>query len=380
MKHIPFCLLLCSSLLITAAGCSRKSTVHLKLNGIPLSDATVLAPSSKNKSGITNSQGEADFTVKKRRFNRDGTLRVQHGKLALDTTFVLPMRRHVWVVLMDPFIPQSRQKTLKNDLLPKIAQADSLLNEIEREINAYVLLHPDSNVEEYKQAIAYRREELEGLKARVKNLYGRYGEVIKDMSDGDVEDFGDAEVEFAKAMEEFRIFTNLTRKTYDQGKQVLASDPDTDFRTDIFFDPGEFEIGTLTYEQNRNIQSFYQKIERCLNSPAFRGKKGVRIKLDAYGYTDGIPCGQSTYNRMAATGECTGNLTDDNGNLCLSRLRARSIRSQITDLIPPEYKVLGQFWGKGSKLAQNERDNRARLRKCTLTFSIYTEEIMQKHR
>ncbi|MBL7803082.1 MAG: hypothetical protein JNL02_05065 [Saprospiraceae bacterium] len=377
MKH-PFSLLLACALLLALHACTRKMTVNVKFNGEPLPNASISAPATKNKQAYTDSTGNALFTLKKRRLHKDAQLRVEHKPLFLDTIYVLPMRPYVPIVFVDPAIPKLRQKTIKNDILPKIAQADSLLNEIEREIDAYIRLHPDTNVEEYKMAIAFRRDELNMLKQNVKDLYVRYDRVIRDMGDGEVEDFSDAEVEFARAMEQTRRFTNLTRKTYDQSKQVLSCDPDTDFRTDIFFNSGEFEIGALTPAQSQNIRSFYEKISYCLNSPAFRGKKGIRIKLDAHGYTDGIPCGQTTYNRMSAAGECA-DLYSDNGNLCLSLLRARSIRSEIAELIPPEYTVAGQYWGKGSKLARDSRDNRSSLRKCTLTFSINTDEIMRRH-
>lgn len=376
MKQIS--LLFYCALLLGSLSCFRQTTVNVKYNGMPLEGAGVQIPVSKNKTAVTNSLGDAYFRVRKKRHNKDAQLRVLHDQLTLDTIFLLPLRSLVPIALADPAIPKLRQHILQDDILPKLNQADSLLNEIEREVNAYVRLHPDANVEEYKKAIGYRREELAQLKTQVKDLYKRYDKVIQDMDDGDVEDFSDAEIEFAKARDKSSRFLNLTRKTYEQGKQVLSCDPDTDLETDIFFDPGEFETGNLSYEGKRDIREFYEKINTCLNSAVFRGKKGVKISVSAIGFTDGIPCGPTTLNRMASTQECS-NLNTDNGNLCLSRLRAKSIRSQITDLIPPEYIVVGTYRGEGSRLARNEKDNRASLRKCKISFSINTDEIMKKY-
>ncbi|MEO1260172.1 MAG: hypothetical protein AAFZ15_15360 [Bacteroidota bacterium] len=326
----------------------------------------------------TDETGRCYFKVKS--LGRPGHIFVSHPELEIQASREMlitdPTEIHLSPtygdlnLLEEPIKQQLQQKKSIEQLL---AEAEKLLDNIEREILDYQREHPNSLVPKHLEIVKLRRTELNELKAQVKDINRRYAKVIQQLDKGDLVDIGKHEMALGRLHNYALDFQRKVNKTVHAAISNIMARPDAVFSMNVFFSEGEYRLDQLTPAQRSSLDSYIQRITN-LKSSAYSelGHTELETVLQAIGYADGVPVSYKLELEIEPL--CNGQFEYQDPNSCLSYLRAQEILNYIAVHIEAfEPHILKD--GKGSELAGGSTHENPLIRKCQLSFFVVDKDL-----
>ncbi len=293
----------------------------------------------------------------------------------LSKNYILPIRKPYVEIAVDADMVRQEQRRLQS-IDQDLNSAEKILNKIQKDLEAYLKKNPGSAMDEFKQVLQKKYRRLDQLKDRVKNLTQIYGGLLDNIDELDLIDFKQHErnlFNFRMEEEEFRKEVTEAAQFYEDNENAQ---PDENWlQTDIFFASGQWKLSKLTAIQRNKLTEGLDRIKNLQKSsyPDYRVDE-LFLKIVFIGYTDGAPVFEK--DKLDLRPRCRQDGVGDSadGNICLSYLRARSIRDYFQQNLPA-YHTKDSCDGKGSILAPDQLD-RAEYRKCVVSFIMLPlEEI-----
>lgn len=329
---------------------------------------------------ITDDWGVARLYVPRRFQGKEAPVHIFSYSFEIDTTFLLRITNptELRVSPPDPDLPLTKttlpQK--KNDALTKkqkLEEAERLINELEKDLAAYLNANPGSAMANFFKVFGFRREEVESLKKRLLILISRYQDILDHTGDDQILDLTELNENQLTIKNDFNLFLSKLNSTENTYRSVKNAQPSFSLKTDIFFQEREYLIQQLTPDQQDELERIIGRVKRALDEDFSEyAPEDYVFEIWTTGYTDGKPVGEKLDRAIQPL--CPGEYQSADGNNCLSFLRAKEIAGHLEGLLR-QYGPASFPEGLGSVLAKGNTSANGELRKCVVSFSIIPHSI-----
>lgn len=345
----------------------------------PISSVTI--EKNGHKVGVTDQNGVCTFYVDPTKYGTLADFKMIRHDIQLNFSKNVRVEKTIDIVtdinIGDYDVLSSKVNARKESLVDfdqDLNKIQALLDELEKRIDDYIIANGESAIKNYKSIIDSSRNTVFQLGKRIKSLKERYSETLSGLSMKEIRDIHLYETEFESLDNEMRWLESKTNKTARELDDNIKANPK--YSIAYYYKSGAKLPKKSSLKVNRELEFFLKKLEDYLYQKFPNGdNKDLSISVIAVGYTDGEPIDPQSNLATKLKSACNGTIYNKKSypdlNFCLGYQRAK----EIIDLIKPLNKIKGvkfSFSSEGPKLAKGKVTEDQSLRKCVLSYAIYS--------